>query len=394
MSKEVFIVSVARTSVGSLGGSLSALSAVELGTIAVKAALERSAVPAEKVTEVFMGNVLSANTGQAPTTQVSLAAGLPATVACTTVNKVCASGMKSVIFAAQSILLGDNQVVVAGGMESMSNAPHYLPAMRNGQKYGESKVLDAIVRDGLQDPYNGEMMGNCGELCAAEYNISKDAQDEYAWASYERARKAAANGVFDAEIVPVTIQVPKKAAIVVSKDEEVQNARVTDLAGVKSARAVFKTTVSAVNASKINDGAAALLLADAETVKALGLKPLAKILAYADANQTPAQFTTTPALAIPKALAKAGLNLSQVDAFEINEAFSVVALANMQILNIAHDKINILGGAVAMGHPIGVSGARIIITLITALQQIKGKIGVAAICNGGGGASAVVIELC
>ncbi len=394
MSKEVFIVSVARTPVGSLGGSLSALSAVELGTIAVKAALERSAVPAEKVTEVFMGNVLSANTGQAPTTQVSLAAGLPATVACTTVNKVCASGMKSVIFAAQSILLGDNQVVVAGGMESMSNAPHYLPAMRNGQKYGESKVLDAIVRDGLQDPYNGEMMGNCGELCAAEYNISKDAQDEYAWASYERARKAAANGVFDAEIVPVTIQVPKKAAIVVSKDEEVQNARVTDLAGVKSARAVFKTTVSAVNASKINDGAAALLLADAETVKALGLKPLAKILAYADANQTPAQFTTTPALAIPKALAKAGLNLSQVDAFEINEAFSVVALANMQILNIAHDKINILGGAVAMGHPIGVSGARIIITLITALQQIKGKIGVAAICNGGGGASAVVIELC
>ncbi len=394
MSKEVFIVSVARTPIGSLGGSLAGLSAVELGTIAVKAALERSAVPAEKVTEVFLGNVLSANTGQAPTTQVSLAAGLPASVACTTVNKVCASGMKSVIFAAQSILLGDNKVAIAGGMESMTNAPHYLPSMRNGVKYGDSKVLDAIVRDGLQDPYNGEMMGNCGELCATEYNISKDAQDEYAWASYERARKAAAAGVFDAEIVPVTIQVPKKAAIVINKDEEVQNARVTDLAGVKAARAVFKTTVSAVNASKINDGAAALVLADAETVKELGLKPLAKILSYADANQTPAQFTTTPSIAIPKALEKAGLSLSQVDAFEINEAFSVVALANMQILNIPHDKINILGGAVAMGHPIGVSGARIIITLITALQQINGKIGVAAICNGGGGASAVVIERC
>jgi len=394
MSKEVFIVSVARTPIGSLGGSLAGLGAVELGTIAVKAALERSAVPAEKVTEVFLGNVLSANTGQAPTTQVSLAAGLPASVACTTVNKVCASGMKSVIFAAQSILLGDNKVAIAGGMESMTNAPHYLPSMRNGVKYGDSKVLDAIVRDGLQDPYNGEMMGNCGELCATEYNISKDAQDEYAWASYERARKAAAAGIFDAEIVPVTIQVPKKAAIVINKDEEVQNARVTDLAGVKAARAVFKTTVSAVNASKINDGAAALVLVDGETVKELGLKPLAKILSYADANQTPAQFTTTPAIAIPKALEKAGLNIAQVDAFEINEAFSVVALANMQILNIPHDKINLLGGAVAMGHPIGVSGARIVITLITALQQINGKIGVAAICNGGGGASAVVIERC
>jgi acetyl-CoA C-acetyltransferase len=385
---------VARTPIGNLGGSLAALSAVELGTIVVKAALERSTVPAEKVTEIILGNVLSANTGQAPATQVSLAAGLPVSVACTSVNKVCASGMKSVIFAAQSILLGDNKVVIAGGMESMTNAPHYLPSMRNGVKYGDSKVLDAIVRDGLQDPYNGEMMGNCGELCAADYNINKDAQDEYAWASYDRARKAASAGVFDAEIVPVTIQVPKKAAIVVSKDEEVQNARVTDLASVKAARAVFKTTVSAVNASKINDGAAALMLADAETVKELGLKPLAKILAYADANQSPAQFTTTPALAIPKALEKAGLKLEQIDAFEINEAFSVVALANMQLLNIPHEKTNILGGAVAMGHPIGVSGARIIITLITALQQNNGKFGVAAICNGGGGASAIVIERC
>jgi acetyl-CoA C-acetyltransferase len=391
--KEVYIVSVARTPIGNLGGVLSAATVIDLGKTAVAAAVQRAGISGDKVQELFMGHVLGANTGQAPATQVALAAGLPNSVVCTSVNKVCASGMKAIMLAAQSIALGDNDIVVAGGMESMSNAPHYLPNMRNGVRYGDSKVLDAIVRDGLQDPYDQSMMGMCGEFCAEEKNISKDAQDEYAWASYERARAAQAAGYFDNEIVPVEIAVPRKPSIVVSKDEEIGNARVTGLESVKGARAVFRNTVSAVNASKINDGAAAVVLMSGEKVKELGLTAIAKIVSYADANQAPVWFTTTPSLAIPKALSKAGLSMKDVDFVEVNEAFSVVALANMEILNIPHDKINVFGGAVALGHPIGVSGCRIVITLLSVLAQKGAKRGVASICNGGGGASAMVVEL-
>jgi acetyl-CoA C-acetyltransferase len=391
--KEVFIVSIARTPIGNLGGVLANVPVVELGKTAVSAALQRANFDTNLVSEIFLGNVISANAGQAPTTQVARGVGLSDSVAATTVNKVCASGMKAVMLATQSILLGDNEVVVAGGMESMSNIPHYLPAMRGGIKYGDGKVVDGIVRDALQDPYDNSMMGMCGEFCAEQKNISKDAQDEYAWASYERARAAYANGWFNNELAPVTIQVPKKNPIVISKDEEVDNARVANLEGVKAARAVFKNTVSAVNASKINDGAAALVLMSGEQVKKLGVKPLAKIVSYADANQAPIWFTTSPTPAIQKALQKAGLTLADIDLIEINEAFSVVALANMQLLDWSHDKINVFGGAVALGHPVGMSGARIICTLISALQQKGKKRGVASICNGGGGASAVVVEL-
>lgn len=391
--KEVFIVSIARTPIGNLGGVLSAASVIDLGKTAVAAAVKRAGITPEMVQELYMGHVLGANTGQAPTMQVALAAGLPNTVVCTGVNKVCASGMKAIMLAAQSIMLGDNDVVIAGGMESMSNAPHYLPNMRGGVRYGESKVIDAIVRDGLQDPYDQSMMGMAGEHCAEQKNISKEAQDEYAWASYERARAAVAAGYFDNEIAPVEITVPRKPSIIVSKDEEVSNARVTSLDSVKGARAVFSNTVSAVNASKINDGAAAMVLMSGEKVKELGLKPIAKILSFADANQAPIWFTTTPAKAMPKALAKAGLTMIDIDFVEVNEAFSVVALANMAELSIPHDKINVFGGAVALGHPIGASGCRIVATLLSVLQHKGGKKGIASICNGGGGASAIVVEL-
>ncbi len=391
--KEVYIVSAVRTPIGSLGGTLAAASVIDLGKTAVKGAIARAGIAPELVQELYMGHVLGANTGQAPAMQVAVAAGLPNSVVCTGVNKVCASGMKAIMLAAQSIALGDNDIVVAGGMESMTNAPHYLPAMRGGIRYGEGKVLDAIVRDGLQDPYDQSMMGMCGETCAEEKGFSKDAQDEFAWASYERARAAQAAGYFDAEIVPVEIAVPRKSPIVIAKDEEVDNARVTSLDSVKAARPVFRQTISAVNASKINDGAAAVVLMSGEKVKELGLKPLAKILSFADANQAPLWFTTTPALAMPKALAKAGLSMNDMDYAEINEAFSVVALANMQLSGLAHEKVNAFGGAVAMGHPIGASGCRIVVTLLNVLRQKGGKRGIASICNGGGGASALVVEL-
>lgn len=393
--KEVYIVSVARTPIGNLGGSLSSLKAIDLGKLAVQAAVSRAGIEANLVQELILGNVLAANLGQAPGTQVALAAGLPDSTPCTTVNKVCASGMKAVMFGAQSILLGDNDIVVAGGMESMSNAPHYLPSMRQGIRYGNGEILDAIVRDGLQDPFDGSMMGTCGEVCAEGKNISKQAQDEYAIASYLRAREAYQKGLFQDELIEVGVPQPKKDPILVKQDEEVFNSRITDLASVQGARAVFKKdgTITAVNASKINDGAAAMVLMSGEQVKALGIKPLAKIVSYADAAQQPVWFTTAPALAMPKALKKAGLSLSDMDAFEINEAFSVVALANMQELGLPHDKVNILGGAVALGHPIGMSGARIIMTLISALRHKGGRYGMASICNGGGGASAVIIEL-
>lgn len=392
--KEVYIISVARTPIGNLGGSLSGLTAIDLGKTAIKAAVERAGIAPDSITEAYMGNVLQANVGQAPTKQAILAAGLSTGTPCTTVNKVCASGMKAIMLGASSIMLGDNEIVLAGGMESMSNAPHYLPTGRTGIKYGNGQIIDAIVRDGLQDPYSGDMMGICGEVCAEGKNISKEEQDNYAFASYERARNAFANGYFNDEMAAVEISGPK-GTVIINRDEEVDNSRITDLASVQKGRAVFKKdgTVSAINASKINDGAAALILASKEAVEKHNLKPIAKIVSFADASQEPVWFTTTPAMAMNKALGKAGLSISDIDFFELNEAFSVVALANMKELGIAHDKINVFGGAVAMGHPIGMSGARIVITLLSVLKQKGGKRGMASICNGGGGASAVIVEM-
>jgi acetyl-CoA C-acetyltransferase len=393
--KEVYIVSVARTPIGNLGGVLSTVSAIELGKTAITGAIERAGIAPSAINEVFMGCVLTANTGQAPAKQVLLASGIPDTVPATTINKVCASGMKAMMLAAQSIMLGDNDVVIAGGMESMSQAPHYIPTGRTGIRYGNGQLVDAIVRDGLQDPYNGDMMGVCGEICAEGYNITKDDQDAYALASYERARAAYDQGLFDKEIVPVSVPQRRKDPILVTRDEEVDNGRITDLASVQKGRAVFKKdgTVSAINASKINDGAAAVVLMSKEKVEELGVQPIAKIRGFADAAQEPIWFTTTPAKAMPKAAAKANVAIKDIDVFEINEAFSSVVLANMKILELDHEKVNVLGGAVSMGHPIGVSGCRIMITLLTALAHKGGKLGLAGICNGGGGASAMLVEL-
>jgi acetyl-CoA C-acetyltransferase len=393
--KEVYIVSMARTPIGNLNGILSSVSAIDLGKTAITGAIERAGIQPDAINEVFMGCVLTANTGQAPAKQVSLASGIPDTVPCTTINKVCASGMKAMMLAAQSIMLGDNDVVVAGGMESMSQAPHYIPTGRTGIRYGNGQLIDAIVRDGLQDPYNGEMMGVCGEICAEGKDISKEDQDKYALASYERARKAYEEGLFDDEIVSVSVPQRRKDPIIVTRDEEVDNKRITDLASVQKGRAVFKKggTVTAINASKINDGAAAVVLMSKEKMEALGLTPIAKIRSFADAAQEPIWFTTTPSIAMPKAAEKAGVAMEDIDLFEINEAFSSVAIANMKILNLDHEKVNVLGGAVAMGHPIGVSGCRIVMTLLTALKNKGGKLGLAGICNGGGGASALLVEL-
>lgn len=393
--KEVYIVSVARTPIGNLGGVLSSVNVVDLGKTAISGAIERAGIDANLIEEVYMGCVLTANTGQAPAKQAALAAGVPNTVPCTTINKVCSSGMKAMMLGAQSIMLGDNDIVVTGGMESMSNAPHYIPTGRTGLRYGNGQMIDAIVRDGLQDPYNGDMMGVCGEVCAEGKNITKEEQDAYAFASYQRARAAYENGWLNDEIVPVSVPRRRKDPIIVSRDEEVDNSRITDLASVQKGRAVFKKdgTVSAINASKINDGAAAVVLMSKEKAEELGVKPIAKIRSFADAAQEPVWFTTAPALAMPKAATKAGVAIEDIDLFEINEAFSVVALANMKELNLDHEKVNVFGGAVAMGHPIGVSGCRIVITLLSALKQKGGKVGLAGICNGGGGASSMVVEM-
>ncbi|QQR98661.1 MAG: acetyl-CoA C-acyltransferase [Sphingobacteriales bacterium] len=390
--KEVFIVSMARTPIGSLGGVLSSINVIELGKIAVQAAIQRANIDGNMVDEVILGNVLQANVGQAPAQQASIAAGINTKTPCTTINKVCASGMKAIMLGAQSIQLEDNDVVVVGGMESMSNAPHYLPSGRNGIRYGNGEILDAIVRDGLQDPYKKYMMGNAGEVCAKHYHFTREDQDNYAIASYERAIEAYKNNAFKDEIVPVEIA-SKKGNIVIAEDEEYKK---FDKEKVGALRPAFEKegTITAINASKINDGASAMVLMSGEKVKELGLKPLAKIISFADASQEPEWFTTTPSKAIPKALHKANISIDDVDFFEINEAFSVVALANMKELNISHDKINVYGGAVALGHPIGNSGCRIVCTLISILQQKDGKLGVAAICNGGGGASAILIEKC
>lgn len=388
---EVYIVSMARTPIGSFNGSLASLTAVQLGTIAIKEAINRAGIAADQVGEVFMGNVLTANTGQAPARQAALHAGIPHSVPCTTINKVCASGMKAIMIGAQSIMLGDNDVVVAGGMESMSNAPYYVTKSRWGMKYGNQELIDGIVRDGLQDPDEGYMMGTAGEACAEKYAFSREDQDEYAIASYKRAAAAHENGYLADELAAVEIPQRRGAPKVVTEDDEFKNIIWEKVAKLRPA---FKKdgTITAVNASKINDGGAAVVLMSGDKVKELGLKPLAKILSYADAAQAPLWFTTTPAKAMPKAIAKAGLTTNDIDFFEINEAFSVVALANMKEMGLPHEKVNPLGGAVSLGHPIGVSGTRITCALISALKHKGGKYGAAGICNGGGGASALVLE--
>jgi acetyl-CoA C-acetyltransferase len=388
--KEVVIISAVRTPIGSFGGSLAALSATDLGGIAIRAAVKRAGIHPEDVEEVYMGNVLSANLGQAPATQAAKSAGLP-DVPSTTINKVCASGMKAIILAAQSIALGDRDIVIAGGMESMSNVPYYLDKARNGYRLGHGQLTDGLVKDGLWDVYNDYHMGSAAELCATDSNISREQQDAFAIESYKRSQLAQANGNFKDEIVSVEILDRKGNTTVVDKDDEPFTVNFDKIAALKP---VFKKdgTVTAANASTLNDGAAALLLMSAEKARKLGLKPMAKILSYADAQQAPEWFTTAPAKAIPLALMKAGKAIKDVDYFEINEAFAVVSIANNQLLDLNESQVNVHGGAVSLGHPLGASGARIAVTLLSVLSQNQGKIGVAGICNGGGGASALVIE--
>ncbi len=390
MSKTVYILSAVRTPMGSFLGGLSSISATKLGSIAIKAAVERSGVSVDHIDEVFMGNVLQAGVGQAPARQAALGAGLGQNVPCTTVNKVCASGMKSIMLGAQSILAGDNHVVVVGGMESMSQTPHYVSG-RNGTKFGNITMLDGITKDGLLDVYSNVPMGNCAELCAKEHNISREDQDAFAIESYRRAAAAWEAGKFNDEIVAVPVPQRKGDPVMVTKDEEYTN---VFLDKIPSLRPAFdkEGTITAVNASTINEGASALVLASEEMVQKLGLKPLAKIVSYADAAQAPEWFTTAPSIAIPKALEKAGLSTSDVDFWELNEAFSVVGIANTKILGLDPAKVDVNGGAVALGHPLGNSGSRVIVTLLHVLKQNNAKIGGAGICNGGGGASAIIIE--
>jgi acetyl-CoA C-acetyltransferase len=390
--KEVYIVSAVRTPIGSWGGALKDFSATKLGSIAIKGALERAGVDPSEVNEVLMGSVLQANLGQAPARQAARFAGVPDNVPCTTVNKVCASGMKAVMQGTQAILLGDADVVVAGGMESMSNVPFYNENLRWGNKYGNVTLIDGLAKDGLIDVYHNYAMGNAADLCAKECNISREAQDEFAIESYKRSQAAWDAGKFDKEIVPVEVPQKKGDPIKISKDEDPWNVKFDKIAGLRPAFSK-DGTVTAANASTMNDGATAMVLMSKEKADALGIKPIAKIIGYADAEQAPEWFTTSPSIAVPKAVAKAGLKMEDVDFFELNEAFSVVGLVNMQKMNLNPAKVNVNGGAVALGHPLGSSGARIITTLISVLQQNNGRYGAAAICNGGGGASSVVIEL-
>ena len=390
MNKKVVIVSAVRTPIGSFMGALSSVPATKLGAAAIKGALNKINLDPKLVDEVLMGNVVQAGNGQAPARQAALYAGLSESVACTTVNKVCASGMKAVMQGAQAIMAGDAEIVVAGGMENMSLIPHYVH-LRNGVKFGPTSLVDGMQKDGLTDAYDNNAMGVCADLCASEYNFTREDQDNFAIQSYERSAAAWEAGKFDAEIVPVEVPQRRGDAIVVTKDEEYTNVK---LDKIPSLAPVFTKdgTVTAANASTINDGAAALVLMSEEKAQALGLTPLAYIKSYADAAQEPKWFTTAPAKALPKALEKAGLSVSDVDFFEFNEAFAVVGLANAKILGLDNSKINVNGGAVSLGHPLGCSGARIIVTLISVLNQNNAKIGAAAICNGGGGASAIVIE--
>jgi acetyl-CoA C-acetyltransferase len=391
--KEVFIVSAARTPMGSFGASLKDLSATKLGAVVIKEAVKRAGIQVEEIQEVLMGCVMQGGLGQAPARQASKFAGLPNEVNCTTVNKVCASGMKAVMLGAQSIMLGDNDVVVAGGMESMSNVPFYSATMRWGNKFGNAILEDGIAKDGLLDVYHNYPMGNAAELCASECNITREDQDTHAIESYKRSQAAWEAGKFDSEIAAVEIPQRNAEPKLFTKDEEPWNVKFDKIPSLKPVF-VKDGTVTAANASTMNDGASALVLMSKEKMESLGLKPLAKIIGYADAEQAPEWFTTTPTVAITKAIAKAGLTFEEIDFFEINEAFSVVSVANMRNLHIDPAKVNVYGGAVSMGHPLGNSGSRILVTLISVLNQEGGKYGVAGICNGGGGASSIVIEKC
>jgi len=388
--KEVYIIAAARTPIGSFGGSLSTIPATQLGATAIKGAIAKSGINKDLITEVFMGNVLQANLGQAPARQAAIFAGLSNTVACTTVNKVCASGMKAISLATQSILAGDNEIVVAGGMENMSMVPHYYNA-RIAIKLGDVKMIDGMVKDGLTDVYNKVHMGNCAEICAKDKKITREDQDNFAITSYKRAAEAWKAGKFDNEIVPVEVPQRKGDPIFISEDEEYKNVMLDKIPTLKP---VFDAegTVTAANASTLNDGASALILASKEAVEKHGLKPIAKIVAYADGSQAPEWFTTSPTIAINNALAKANLKTTDIDFWELNQAFAVVGLANIQNLGLDASKVDVNGGAVSLGHPLGNSGSRIIVTLINVLKQNNAKLGAAGICNGGGGASAMIIE--
>lgn len=389
--KEVVIVSAVRTPIGSFGGSLKDIPATKLGAVAIKGALQKAGIGPEQVQDVLMGCVLQANLGQAPARQAAIFAGLPDKVNCTTINKVCASGMKSIALAAQSIALGDADIVVAGGMESMSNAPFYAEHMRWGNKYGNTVLVDGLAKDGLTDVYDGKAMGNAAELCASECGISREEQDAFAIESYRRSQQAWEKNSFADEIIPVEVPQRKGGPVLFSEDEEPFNVKFDKIASLSPA---FREggTVTAANASTLNDGAAALVLMSREKAEELGLKPVARILSYADAEQAPEWFTTTPSIAVPKAVAKAGLKMQDISYWELNEAFSVVGIENSRRMELDPTKVNVHGGAVALGHPLGASGARIIVTLINVLKQNNAKYGAAGICNGGGGASAMVIE--
>ena len=389
--KEVYIVSAVRTPLGSFGGALSSLSATQLGSTAIKGALEKAGVNASEVEEVFMGNVCSANLGQAPARQAALEAGVGQNVPCTTVNKVCSSGMKSIMFGAQSIMLGQNDVVVAGGMESMSNIPYYIPKARWGHKYGNGELVDGLAKDGLTDAYGQMAMGVCADHTATKYEISREEQDAYAIKSYKLAAEATEQGWFKDEIVPVSVPQRKGDPIVVTEDEEYKRVKFEKIPALRPAF-TKEGTVTAANASTINDGASALVLVSKEKMEALGLKPIAKIVSFADAAHEPEWFTTAPTLAAPKALKRAGLTMDDIDYLEVNEAFAVVPMAFIKELNVPEEKVNVHGGAVSIGHPLGASGARIVTTLNNVLHQREGRYGMATLCNGGGGASAIIIE--
>jgi len=389
--QEVFILSAVRTPIGSFGGSLKDVTAVQLGAAAIKGALEKSGLKAEQIEDVLMGSVIQANLGQAPARQAAKFAGLPNEVNCTTINKVCASGMKSISMAAQSIMLGDADIVIAGGMESMSNVPFYTENMRWGNKYGNVQMIDGLAKDGLTDVYDGKAMGNAAEFCATSCGISREEQDAFSVESYERSQAASNEGRFDNEIVPVSIPQRKGDPVIFSKDEEPFNVKFDKIAGLKGAF-VKDGTVTAANSSTMNDGAAAVVLISKRKMEELGLKPIGKIVSYADAEQAPELFTTTPSIAVPKAVVKAGLTMEDISFWELNEAFAVVGLENSKRMKLDAAKVNVNGGAVSMGHPLGASGARIIVTLLNVLKQNNAKYGAAGICNGGGGASAMVIE--
>lgn len=389
--KEVYIISAVRTPIGSFGGVLAGVSATQLGAAAISGALEKAGVAADQVNEVLMGNVVSANLGQAPARQAARFAGLPDNVPCTTINKVCASGMKAITFGAQSIMLGINDIVVAGGMENMSQIPYYLPNARWGYKFGNGELIDGLSKDGLTDVYNQKAMGVCADATAVKFSLSREAQDAFAIDSYKRAAAATEAGFFKAEIVPVLIPQKKGDPTAVLEDEEYKKVMFDKIPGLRPAFTP-DGTVTAANASTINDGATALVLASEEAVKRLGLKPVAKIRGFADAEQEPEWFTTSPTIAAPKALKMAGLSKNDIDFFEVNEAFSAVTMAFEKVMEINHDQTNVFGGAVALGHPLGASGARIVTTLNNVLQHKNAKLGLAAICNGGGGATAIVIE--